>query len=627
MSGGLFLFFVLLVLAGLVVAALKIKPADVPEAQIVSDPDTGLENKAGLTSGQGVPLGFKIEYVPEGYYESDGSGPFYGRPHLDIPLSYNGDRHLVTFGPTGSGKNATSQTPVLLEYDASALAIDVKGQLCAITAYQRFYLGHKVAVLNPFDVLGIPSATYNPLSHLNPAAPSFASDCRRIAEGMVDLPKKDHWELSALDVVDLLIMWTKLYEDDKSLVRLRQLLNLPADQRIAFFENMVIESADKHPILAEGAARYTSDAPEVRDCIQHAVVQLGFLRDPAIAKILQGGPNEISFAELKRSKMTAYFILPPELLHTHGKFLRLMVLAALGELIREPAQPEKPVLFILDEFAALGHMSMIENAAAIVRDYKIRLWIILQNIPQLKALYGNRWESFLSSAGVIQAFAPNDLETAEYVSKRSGIKIINRLSESFSTSSNYGTTATGTTSGTSASRSTNFTQTEVPNFSVQDLFELHPNGQLLICAGIREAVLAYRLQYWHQPELAFLHHNDPYHMDTAARAEFETLTRSGRWLDPKSIEWVLDKNIELKAKWDADRWLPDLEAFFALYAKKGYSFEHRRKNTLMRLPVGSTLTFTEDNALLQWGRDHFFRERSAELRAKQKFSPPRIYLK
>jgi len=41
---------------------------------------------------------------------------------------------------------------------------------------------------------------------------------------------------------------------------------------------------------------------------------------------------------------------------------------------------------MLDEFAQLGPMSIIENAASIVRDYKIRLWIILQNLPQLKAL-------------------------------------------------------------------------------------------------------------------------------------------------------------------------------------------------------------------------------------------------
>jgi len=268
------------------------------------------------------------------------------RPPLElplVPLRYNGDRHLVTFGPIGTGKNTTSQTPALLEDDASALVIDVKGQLCAITAKRRAQMGHKIIVLNPFDVLGIPSATYNPLTHLDENSLSFASDCQRIAEGLVDQKKADHWELSALDVVGLLIMWVKLYDDDKSLVRVRQLLNLPEDLRIKQFEEMM--NCD-NPAIAEGAARYTSDAKEVRDSIQTAVIQLGFLRDNTISKVLQGGKNEVSFKDLKRSKMTVFVIIPPELLHTHGKFLRLLALSALGELIREKASPPKPALCV-----------------------------------------------------------------------------------------------------------------------------------------------------------------------------------------------------------------------------------------------------------------------------------------
>ena len=46
-----------------------------------------------------------------------------------------------------------------------------------------------------------------------------------------------------------------------------------------------------------------------------------------------------------------------------------------------------------------------------------------RNLPrfdQLKALYKERWESFLANAGVVQGFTPNDLTTADWMSRRAG---------------------------------------------------------------------------------------------------------------------------------------------------------------------------------------------------------------
>lgn len=45
--------------------------------------------------------------------------------------------------------------------------------------------------------------------------------------------------------------------------------------------------------------------------------------------------------------------------------------------------------------------------------YGIQLWPILQDMSQLKDLYG----TFIASAGVQQVFGVNDLETAEWLSQ------------------------------------------------------------------------------------------------------------------------------------------------------------------------------------------------------------------
>ena len=496
-------------------------PELITQAGIVTGPPLSKDERRYYWKAyRGLPLGY-AHPIPKKF-------EFFGPLALDeaTPLSYSGDRHLITFGPIGSGKNTTSQTPALLDWlnNTSALVIDPKGQLCALTTKQRRRMRHTIAALNPYDVLGIPSARYNPLDYLDPHAVTFMADCERIAEGIVDQSsasaRTDHFQVSALDYVKLLIMWVKLFEANKSLVEVWHLLGLPDALRVGHCEKM---ATCGNAMIEEGAARYTSaTSREVGDSVQTARVQASFLHDPAIQKILEGGANALSFAALKRQNMTVFLMLPPDLLKERGKFLRLMVFSAYSELIHEPTQPAHPVLFMLDEFAQLGHMPMIEQAASIVRDYKVRFWFILQNLPQLKDHYQGIWESFLSSAGVTQVFTPNDLTTAEYFSKRSGLK--RRRRKSTSTSWSRG----------GRSSSVNYSDAEEPLYTPHDLMDMSGEEQLLICPGLSKGILAARMPYYKVKISRYrsykdLADTDPYQMTTAERQAFEQKAREGKW--------------------------------------------------------------------------------------------------
>ena len=115
---------------------------------------------------------------------------------------------------------------------------------------------------------------------------------------------------------------------------------------------------------------------------------------------------------------------------TCGRWLRLFVNLALQAMERTPGAPAAgcPVLFVLDEFASLGHMRQIEDAAGQIAGYGVKLWPILQDLGQLKALYKDRWETFMGNAGVLQFFGNNDLTTLEWISKRLGTTTIEQLS-------------------------------------------------------------------------------------------------------------------------------------------------------------------------------------------------------
>jgi len=46
---------------------------------------------------------------------------------------------------------------------------------------------------------------------------------------------------------------------------------------------------------------------------------------------------------------------------TYSRWLRLLVAQAINELARSAAKPPRTVLFLLDEFAALGRMQPVER--------------------------------------------------------------------------------------------------------------------------------------------------------------------------------------------------------------------------------------------------------------------------
>ena len=77
-----------------------------------------------------------------------------------------------------------------------------------------------------------------------------------------------------------------------------------------------------------------------------------------------------------------------------------------------------PILFMMEEFATLGHMEIMERAAAYFPGFGVKLWAVLQDTTQLQRYYQNSWETFLGNAGLVQCFANGDQSTLDYISRR-----------------------------------------------------------------------------------------------------------------------------------------------------------------------------------------------------------------
>ena len=331
-------------------------------------------------------------------------------------LRYAGPAHLLTIAPTRTGKGVGTIIPNLLDYPGSVVCIDPKGENARITARHRARFG-AVHVLDPFGVTGIASAAFNPLDRIDPAGLDLADDCMTLADALVyDAPGEAgeaHWNEEAKALISGLILSIVTSEPapTRTLATLRDRLTLAPAAFTAQLEAMQAQGG----LAARAANRHLGKSDrEAAGVLSAAQRHTHFLDSPRMTAVL--GASDFSFADVKARATTAYLVLPPDRLATYARWLRLMLAQGLTDLARAPASTAKPVLFLLDEFAALGRLEPVERAMGLMAGYGIQLWPILQDVHQLRALYERRAGTFLSNAGVLQIFGVNDHDSAKLVS-------------------------------------------------------------------------------------------------------------------------------------------------------------------------------------------------------------------
>ena len=432
-------------------------------------------------------------------------------PSYGDPVTYAGDRHLTMFGPNGSGKGVTIEIPNLLWLgnDLSIVSIDPKGQNAAVTAAWRGRLSD-VWVLNPFGLhVGrypdLASIGFNPLTALDPNSDRFFDKARALAEALIRVEgdSQPFFPQSAQGLVTGLIMWEVITAQDAgrtpSLPHVRDLL-MSADQggENSKLTGLQITAArmahSSHSSVANLGRMFTRDGKEIASVVSTAVAQTHWLESAPMRRDLEKGV--VRFGQLKEKPTTVYVILPAGDLDNFSEWLRLVITMALGELYERNGEG-LPVLFMLSEFAALGKLKPITTALGQARGYGIQLFPVLQDINQLRGIYGNDFShTFLGMSGATIAFTPNDLETAEWMSRRSGHELT--ATPSYSDNRRGG-----------ANESWSFFQNRI--YSPDLLFGLKNFHALTWFAGESGAVAVRCRRYWELPFCMGRYRKDPFH--------------------------------------------------------------------------------------------------------------------
>lgn len=336
------------------------------------------------------------------------------------------DRGFLTIASSRSGKGRSAIIPNLILWPGSALVIDPKGTNAAVTAQRRAGMGQAVYVVDPFGITPFEDdkrAGFNPLDMIDLDSNQVTEDIRQIADALIvsDGGRDSHWNEAGQTILAGVIAHLLASGKGRTLNDVRRVMSQGNAALDELFADMLEDrSAGGLPVAA--ASLVTNAGPNERGSFYTTVSRnLAWLDSVAMQQTLS--KTDFDIGDLKRKPMTVYVVLPPEMLAQHARFLRLFVNGAINAISQGAAGKHK-VLFLLDEFYALGNMAVIESAAGLLAGYGMKLWPIVQNLTQLQQLYPQNWETFFANAGAVQVFSVNDRATAEYLVARLGSRVM-----------------------------------------------------------------------------------------------------------------------------------------------------------------------------------------------------------
>ncbi|HHX2540403.1 TPA: type IV secretory system conjugative DNA transfer family protein [Neisseria subflava] len=359
-------------------------------------------------------------------------------------LRHSGPEHVLTYAPTRSGKGLGLVLPTLLSWPDSTFITDLKGELWALTAgWRKKYAHNKVIRFEPASVQG--SAAWNPLDEIRVGTEYEIGDVQNLATMIVDPDGKglnSHWEKTAFALLTGVILHA-LYKarDDGGVATLPSVDRMLSDPEKPvgdlWVEMATYPHADGRPLpVISSAGQDMLDRPEEEagSVLSTAKSFLALYRDNVVAANVSRSDFKIKDLMNDEDPVSLYIITQPN----DKARLRPLVRILINMIIRlsadkmdfENGRPKvhykHKMLAMLDEFPSLGKLEIMQESLAFIAGYGIKCYLICQDLNQLKSRetgYGPD-ETITSNCHVQNAYPPNRIETAEHLSKLTGITTV-----------------------------------------------------------------------------------------------------------------------------------------------------------------------------------------------------------
>ena len=406
----------------------------------------------------------RICYVG-GYPDGPAGG---GKGHLRY-LQHAGAEHIIAFAPTRSGKGVGLVLPTLLGgWRESVVVHDIKGENYLLTAGWRRSIGQRVLKFNPgFGLAGDEDAGnqlaqcchFNPLEEVRISTQFEVKDVQNIATMIVDPDGKglnDHWQKTGFALLTSVILHVLYAEPDKTMRGVAAYLNDPELESvdIAFEKMMKVEhdpegrfrwkdqhgtAVKVHPTIAQSAKEMLNKADNEKSGVISTMMSfLSLYRDPIVAGWTEYSDFRILDLQDCEDPVSLYLVTSPEDKNRLKPLIRLVLnliaskFTAADRLIEKGGRMESvakhPLMLLLDEFPSLGKMDVFQDTIAFLAGYMVKLMLIAQDKSQLEDeghAYGKSGaQAIINNCHIRVIYAPNEITTAEWVSKMLGKKTV-----------------------------------------------------------------------------------------------------------------------------------------------------------------------------------------------------------
>lgn len=460
-------------------------------------------------------------------------------------LRHAGPEHILTYAPTRSGKGVGLVVPTLLSWPHSAVITDLKGELWALTAgWRQQHAKNKVLRFEPATLQG--SAQWNPLDEIRIATEFEVGDVQNLATLIVDPDGKgleNHWQkTSQALLVGVLLHALYKARDQGVPATLPSIDAMLADPDRDIAELWMEMTTYRHRVdmthpVVGSSARDMMDRPdeEAGSVLSTAKSYLALYRDPVVANNVSASTFRVKDLMHADSPVSLYIVTQPNdkaRLRPLVRILVNMIVRLLADRMdfengRPKVHYRHRLLGMLDEFPSLGKLEILQESLAFVAGYGIKLYLICQDINQLKSResgYGPD-ETITSNCHVQNAYPPNRVETAEHLSKLTGQTTV--VKEQITTSGRRSSVLLG-----QASRTTQ--EVQRPLLTVDECLRMpgpkkNAMGEIEVAGDMVIYVAGYPAIYGKQP----LYFQDP---TFRARASVPAPVASDCTFTPKAFE-------------------------------------------------------------------------------------------
>lgn len=326
-------------------------------------------------------------------------------------------RHTFVMGMLGSGKSQLIYRIItqLISNNFKAIIHDFKGDMIPI-----FYDSKKHLIFNPLDKRHMNWLLFDEFK----SKVDVLAFCNSF---IPDDPKDPFWHPSARTVLYGILMYL-IKSNQKTYEALWDTVNISTKELFAILST-IDECKSVLKLLEE-----EKTANNIRSVLSNFVACFEFL----IGTYDSTKPT-FSIKEWVQNKNSdkriIYLSNKADLQDTLKPLLAMFVDFATKTQCSMPDDLDRRLYYILDEFGQLGRLSSIKQLLTQGRSKGAAVWILIQDISQINALYTKDGSTTIfNSCGNTIAFTVADYDTADFLSKNIGTIEVIRSEESHSLS-------------------------------------------------------------------------------------------------------------------------------------------------------------------------------------------------